>query len=114
LERIVHIGSDPGDVVLDFFGGSGTTAAVAHKMGRRWVTVEASSEVLDKYTIPRLTKVVEGKDAGGVTRKVGWTGGGGFRVLRVGPSTAAPGPESNAVDPTTARPKPGVPSATGK
>jgi adenine-specific DNA-methyltransferase len=86
MERIVHIGSDPGDVILDFFGGSGTTAAVAHKMGRRWVTVEASSEVLAKYTIPRLTKVVEGKDPGGVSQKVNWTGGGGFRVLHVMPS----------------------------
>lgn len=86
LERVLHIGSNPGDIVLDCFAGSGTTAAAAHKMGRRWVTVELSQENLDTFIKPRLTKVVEGKDPGGITESAGWTGGGGFRVVEVGPS----------------------------
>jgi adenine-specific DNA-methyltransferase len=60
LHRIVEIGSSPGDVVLDCFLGSGTTATVAHKMGRRWIGVEWSADTLDSFTIPRLAKVVEG------------------------------------------------------
>jgi len=86
MERIIQIGSDPGDIVLDCFLGSGTTAAVAHKMGRRWVGVEQSSTTLDTYAIPRLTKVVEGQDMGGITPASGWESGGGFRILDVAPS----------------------------
>ena len=67
MQRIIHIASGPGDIVLDCFAGSGTTAAVAHKMGRRWVTIEASAETVAKYTLPRLTKVVSGEDQGGVS-----------------------------------------------
>lgn len=67
LERVIHIGSNPGDIVLDCFGGSGTTAAVAHKMGRRWVTVEASGMTVSKFLRPRLAKVVNGEDSGGIT-----------------------------------------------
>lgn len=86
LERIIHIGSNPGDIVLDCFAGSGTTAAVAHKMGRRWVTVELSESTVDTFTRPRLEKVVAGEDPGGITSTVGWAGGGGFRELRTRPS----------------------------
>lgn len=86
LQRIVAIASNPGDIVLDCFLGSGTTAAVAHKMGRRWVGVEREDETLDTFAIPRLTKVVRGEDPGGITKDVGWEGGGGFRVLTVAPS----------------------------
>lgn len=86
LERVIHIGSDPGDIVLDVFGGSGTTAAVAHKMGRRWISAELSGDTITTFIVPRLTKVVEGADPGGITEKVGWVGGGGFRVLEVQPS----------------------------
>lgn len=86
LERIIFLASDPGDLVLDFFGGSGTTAAVAHKMGRRWITVESLRETIDKFIAPRLRMVVEGDDPGGVTKATGWSGGGGFRVLDVAPS----------------------------
>ncbi len=86
IERIFAMGSDPGDIVLDCFAGSGTTAAVAHKMGRRWVTVEALAETADNFTRPRLERVVVGDDAGGVTKTVGWEGGGGFRSLEVAPS----------------------------
>lgn len=86
LERVIRIGSDPGDLVLDVFGGSGTTAAVAHKMGRRWVTCEVLPETVATFTQPRLAKVVAGDDGGGITDSVGWTGGGGFRTVTVGPS----------------------------
>ncbi|WP_431965702.1 site-specific DNA-methyltransferase [Actinacidiphila sp. bgisy160] len=67
IARIVHIGSLPGDIVLDCFGGSGTTAAVAHKMGRRWVTCELLASNVSRFLLPRLTKVVNGEDPGGVT-----------------------------------------------
>lgn len=86
LHRVIHIGSNPGEIVLDPFVGSGTTAAVALKMGRRWVGVEREGATLEKYAIPRLTKVVRGEDAGGVTALTGWNGGGGFRTLKVAPS----------------------------
>lgn len=86
IERIIHIGTNPGDIVLDCFLGSGTTAAVAHKMGRRWVGIERSVETFDTYTIPRLTKVIDGEDPGGITQLASWTSGGGFRVLDVAPS----------------------------
>lgn len=86
LGRIIHIASDPGDLVLDCFAGSGTTAAVAHKMGRRWVTIELSENNVSSFVRPRLEKVVKGEDPGGVTETTGWTGGGGFRIARVGPS----------------------------
>lgn len=67
LSRIIHIASSPGDLVLDFFGGSGTTAAVAHKMGRRWMSVELSQSNADRFIRPRLSKVVHGEDVGGVS-----------------------------------------------
>jgi len=67
LERIIHIGSNPGDIVMDCFAGSGTTAAVAQKMGRRWVTVELQEATVDAFTRPRLDRVVNGDDPGGIT-----------------------------------------------
>ena len=67
LERIIHIATDPGDIVLDCFAGSGTTAAVAQKMGRRWVTCELNEDTFDRFTRPRLEKVVRGEDMGGIT-----------------------------------------------
>ncbi|APT92999.1 DNA methylase [Corynebacterium phocae] len=71
LERIIHIGSNPGDVVLDVFGGSGTTAAVAQKMGRRWVTCELLEETFETFTKPRLEKVITNRDGGGISRSKG-------------------------------------------
>lgn len=68
LQRIVQIGSEPGDIVLDCFAGSGTTAAVAHKMGRRWVTSELLPATADVYTKPRLQQVVDGEQGGISTR----------------------------------------------
>ncbi len=67
LAKILTVGSDPGDIVLDVFGGSGTTAAVAHKMGRRWVTGEISPSTVERFTVPRLEKVLTGEDRGGVS-----------------------------------------------
>lgn len=71
LERVIHIATNPGDVVLDVFAGSGTTAAVAQKMGRRWVTCELVEDTLERFTRPRLEKVVRGEDPGGVTSVAG-------------------------------------------
>ena len=67
LERIIHIGTNPGDIMLDCFAGSGTTAAVAQKMGRRWVTCELLDSNFNDYTKPRLEKVVNNEDPGGIT-----------------------------------------------
>jgi adenine-specific DNA-methyltransferase len=86
LQRIIHIGSEPGDIVLDCFAGSGTTPAVAHKMGRRWVAVELSQSTVERFTRPRMEQVVKSEDPGGITAEVEWQGGGGFRYLEVGPS----------------------------
>lgn len=71
LERIIHIATNPGDIVLDVFAGSGTTAAVAHKMGRRWVTAELKVDTVESFTRPRLEKVVRGEDPGGITATAG-------------------------------------------
>ena len=86
MQRVLQVASTPGDIVLDCFAGSATTAAVAHKMERRWVTVELSDDNYNNYDRPRLTKIVQGEDSGGITADVGWAGGGGFRCLEVGPS----------------------------
>ncbi len=86
LERIIHIGSNPGDLVFDPFAGSGTTAAVAHKMGRQWATSELSIDNVNEFIAPRLTKVVSGDDPGGITKSAEWDGGGGFRTVMVEPS----------------------------
>lgn len=67
IERILHIATNPGEIVLDIFGGSGTTAAVAHKMGRRWVTCELVEDTVEQFTRPRMEKVVHGTDPGGIT-----------------------------------------------
>jgi adenine-specific DNA-methyltransferase len=82
LERIVHIATNPSDLVLDSFLGSGTTAAVAHKMGRRWIGIEMGEHAVT-HCLPRLNKVVEGEQ-GGISAAVNWPGGGGFRLLQLG------------------------------
>lgn len=83
--RILQISTNPGDLVLDSFAGSGTTGAVAHKMGRRWIMVELG-EHCHTHIIPRLKKVIDGQDPGGITEAVGWKGGGGFQYYRLAPS----------------------------
>jgi adenine-specific DNA-methyltransferase len=67
MKRIIEIATDPGDIVLDCFAGSGTTAAVAHKLGRRWVTIEWQASTIERFTMPRLEKVVLGSDKDGVS-----------------------------------------------
>lgn len=88
LERILHIATNPGDIVLDSFLGSGTTAAVAHKMGRRYIGIEMGDHAVT-HCVPRLRKVIEG-ESGGISEAVGWTGGGGFRFYRLGPPAFDP------------------------
>ena len=85
IRYILQIASSPGDLVLDSFAGSGTTGAVAHKMGRRWIMVELG-EHCHTHIIPRLKKVIDGQDPGGVTEATGWKGGGGFRYFKLAPS----------------------------
>ena len=85
ISRVIHIASNPGDIVLDSFAGSGTTGAVAHKMGRRWIMVELG-EHCHTHIIPRLKKVIDGEDPGGITKAVNWQGGGGFRYYRLAPT----------------------------
>ncbi len=89
LARIVQIASNPGDIVLDPFVGSGTTAAVAHKMGRRWVAIEREAATVSNFARPRLSGVVAGADSGAATEIANWAGGGGFRVLEVAASMFA-------------------------
>ncbi len=86
LHRIIHIATNPDDIVLDCFVGSGTTAAVAHKMGRRWLAIERERLTIEDFAFPRLSFVVAGRDPDGVTALAGWEGGGGLRVLDVAPS----------------------------
>lgn len=85
LQRVLNIATNPSDIVLDSFAGSGTAGAVAHKMGRRWIMVELG-EHCHTHIIPRMKKVIDGDDPGGITQDVGWKGGGGFRYYRVAPS----------------------------
>ena len=85
IQRILTLSTNVGDLVLDSFAGSGTTGAVAHKMGRRWIMVELGGHCLT-HIVPRLRKVIDGADQGGVTEAVGWKGGGGFRFYELAPS----------------------------
>ena len=85
IERVFQVCTSPGDLVLDSFGGSGTTGAVAQKMGRRWIMVELGDHC-ETHIVPRLRQVIDGDDPGGITEAVQWAGGGGFRFYRLGPS----------------------------
>lgn len=85
LERIIHIATNPGELVVDIFGGSGTSAAVAHKMRRRWVIAERNMQTVVDFLLPRLQQVVDGTEAGGITESTSWAGGGSFEVLHVTP-----------------------------
>ena len=88
IEIILRHFSRPGDIVLDSFAGSGSTGAVAHKMGRRWIMVELG-EHCHTHIVPRLQKVIDGQDPGGVTQATGWQGGGGFRYYTLAPTLLA-------------------------
>lgn len=85
LERIIHIATNPGDLVVDLFGGSGTTAAVAHKMRRRWMIAERNVNTVIDFILPRLQQVTHGTDPGGITDVYSWAGGGRFEIAYVPP-----------------------------
>lgn len=87
IERILQIASNPGDLVLDSFLGSGTTAAVAMKMGRRFIGIEMG-EHATTHCVPRLKKVIDGEQ-GGISKAQNWQGGGGYRFYRLGPAVFA-------------------------
>jgi adenine-specific DNA-methyltransferase len=85
IKRILELSTEPGDIVLDSFAGSGTTGAAVHKMGRRWIMVELG-EHCHTHILPRLRKVVDGIDQDGISKVMNWKGGGGFRYYRLAPS----------------------------
>lgn len=85
LQRILELSTMHGDLVLDCFAGSGTTGAVAHKMGRQWIMIELNNHCYT-HIIPRLQKVISGEDQGGISKSLEWVGGGGFRYSKLAPS----------------------------
>jgi len=85
MSRVLNVATNPKDLVLDSFAGSGTTGAVAHKMGRRWIMIELG-EHCHTHVVPRLKKVINGEDQGGISKAVNWQGGGGFRYYSLAPS----------------------------
>jgi len=85
IRRVINVASNPNDWVLDSFLGSGTTAAVAHKMGRKWIGIELGDHC-DTHCLPRLQKVCDGTDQGGISKAVEWKGGGGFKYYDLAPS----------------------------
>lgn len=90
LERIIHIATRPGELVVDLFGGSGTTAAVAQKMRRRWILVERNYDTVLRCTLPRLQAVIEGRDRDGISEVANWNGGGDFSLVYVRPRLGRP------------------------
>jgi len=85
IKRVLDLCTSPGDLVLDSFGGSGTTGAVAHKMMRKWIMVELG-EHCHTHIIPRIKNIISGEDQSGVSKDVDWQGGGGFRYYKIAPS----------------------------
>jgi len=85
IKRCIELATEPSDLVLDSFLGSGTTAAVAHKMRRRWIGIELGEHAFT-HVVPRMRALIDGEDASGVTKAVNWKGGGGFRYYRLAPS----------------------------
>jgi adenine-specific DNA-methyltransferase len=85
IKRILEISTDPDDIVLDSFLGSGTTAAVAHKMKRKWIGIELGEHAIS-HCHPRLVSVVKGSDQSGISKGVEWKGGGGFKYYTLAPS----------------------------
>ena len=96
IERVLTIATNPGDLVLDSFLGSGTTAAVAHKMGRRYIGVEMGDHAYTHCKV-RLDQVVSGEDTGGITKSVDWQGGGGYRFYELAPTLINEDPFGEAV-----------------
>lgn len=85
LYRIIRMNTNPGDIVLDSFLGSGTTAAVAHKMNRRWIGIELGEHCYT-HCIPRLKSVIDGADSSGISKQLNWQGGGGFKFYELAPT----------------------------
>ena len=85
IKRCLELATSEGDLVLDSFGGSGSTPAVAHKMKRRWIVVELGDQATT-HIQPRLKRIVDGQDSTGITNAVSWKGGGGYRFLKLAPS----------------------------
>lgn len=85
ISLVLHIASNPGDLILDSFLGSGTTAAVAHKMGRRYIGIEMGNHAYTHCKV-RLDKVIAGEDPGGITKSAKWEKGGGYRFYELAPS----------------------------
>jgi adenine-specific DNA-methyltransferase len=85
IKKVLELATNAGDWVLDSFAGSGTTGAVAHKMGRKWIMVELGDHC-HTHIIPRLQKVIDGSDQGGISKAMDWAGGGGFRYYKLAPS----------------------------
>ncbi len=85
IERVLTLATQPGDLILDSFLGSGTTAAVAQKMGRRWIGVEMGNHAYTHCKV-RMDKVIAGEDPGGITKAQSWQGGGGYRFYEVAPT----------------------------
>jgi hypothetical protein len=85
IKRILEIATEPGDYVLDSFLGSGTTAATAHKLGRKWIGIEQGEHAYT-HCKTRLDKVVDGTDQGGISKELDWQGGGGYHFYELAPS----------------------------
>ena len=85
IKRVIELATNENDIVLDSFSGSGTTVAVAHKLGRKWIAIELG-EQCDTHISPRLRSVVDGSDQDGISKAVDWKGGGGFRYYNLAPS----------------------------
>lgn len=85
IKRILELSTQPGDIVLDSFAGSGTTGATAHKMRRRWIMIELG-EHCHTHIIPRLKNIINGRDNAGISKSVNWTGGGGFHYYKLAQS----------------------------
>lgn len=96
ISVLIDAVTQEGDLVVDSFAGSGTTGAVAHKMRRRWIMVELGDHC-ETHIVPRLRKVIDGTDNGGISSEAGWSGGGGFRYYRLAPSLLEKDPFGNWV-----------------
>jgi adenine-specific DNA-methyltransferase len=97
LRRIIDMSTEEDDIVLDSFAGSGTTAAVAHKMKRRWITIERGEQA-QTHCLPRLQRVVDGSDPSGITAAVNWQGGGGFGFYRLAETLLIKDPDIGTFD----------------
>lgn len=85
LKKVLELATNEGDLVLDSFAGSGTTAAVAHKMNRKWITVELGQHAIT-HCFPRFKRIIDKSDSAGITKEINWQGGGGFKFYTLAPS----------------------------